>query len=384
MPSTVAMAASRSSAAKSREPGAPVDKDAVDPELVSLRGPRAQVGAITAFVIVVVCAVFLGRLYGDLRFAFGGEAKTVSVDDIVANRVSSDEPIAVAADVERSAVVRIRNGAGDPGQRLVPVVGSGDRVWVAIPGDAWAKPSDGHYTGRLHDVDAGPLGPALRAYTDAPQAQFISGTELRRARQASADGGAVSSLGGPQLKVTGDTPVELDVVDPAAALVTVTFTDRQPDLKAWTDALVAAGILPAATEPTSSTATRVTWLVRSDAPGGAKAATEKKLEAAQLWASRVEPVTTRRKSTWKALAITDATLGIGDGAALPWSAVDVAALWVPRPLPADAQVLVVGEAPADYWTVKPLAAALALLALLFTWALWRAVKRDLLPVAGTR
>ncbi len=351
---------------------------------MNLRGPRAQVGAITAFVIVVVCAVYLGRLYGDLRFAFAGEARTISVDDIVADRVGSDEPVAVAAEVERAAVVRIRNGAGDPGQRLMPVIGSGDRVWIAIPGDGWAKPSDGRYVGRLHDVDGGPLGPALRAYTDAPQAQFIAGTELRRARQASADGGRVSSLGGPQLAIAADTRVELEVVDPAAASVTVTFTERQPDARAWTDALGTAGVIAPGTAPTSTTETRATWLIRSDAPGGAKATTEKKLEAAQLWASRVEAVTTRRTSTWKALAVTDATLAIGDGPALPWAAVDVAAVWVPRPLPADATVLVVGEVPADYWTVKPLAAALALLALLFTWALWRAVKRDLLPIAGTR
>jgi hypothetical protein len=388
MPTTVAMAAPRSSAGAPTQgvadPGAPVGKDAIDPELISLRGPRAQVGAITAFVIVAVCLVYLGRLYGDLRFSMAGEARVVTVDDIVADRVSSNEEIAVVADVERASAIRIRDGAGDPGSRLVPVIGSADRVWVAIAGGAWARPThDKRYVGRLYAIDAGPMGPALRDYVAVPQAQFIAGTELRRARQASAEGGTVNTLGGLQLKISGDTEVELEVADPAAARVTVTFTERLRDVKTWTAALVSAGVLATAVAPATTTDARASWIIRT-ADASAPAATEKRLEAAQLWASRVEPVMTRRKATWKALQATDATLAIGDGPALPWTAVDVAAVWAPRPLPDDAQILVAGEAPADYWTVKPLAGALALLALLFTWALWRAVKRDLLPVAGTR
>ena len=49
---TLAMAADPPTEA--REPGAPVPKDEIDPELVSLR-PRTQVGLLTSFSVVVFC-----------------------------------------------------------------------------------------------------------------------------------------------------------------------------------------------------------------------------------------------------------------------------------------------------------------------------------------
>ena len=65
---------------------------------------------------------------------------------------------------------------------------------------------------------------------------------------------------------------------------------------------------------------------------------------------------------------------------MPWSAVDVAAVWAPRPVPDGARVILSDEAPADFWLVRPLYAVLAVLALLFVWALWRAVRRDFWPL----
>ena len=49
-----------------------------------------------------------------------------------------------------------------------------------------------------------------------------------------------------------------------------------------------------------------------------------------------------------------------------------------RAVPANAVVLITGEAPQDYWYVLPVTIILAVIALLFAWALARAVKRDLL------
>jgi hypothetical protein len=164
------------------------------------------------------------------------------------------------------------------------------------------------------------------------------------------------------------------VIDPGSARVNVTYIERMKDQKAWTDALAAAGVIAPGTAPSESTPDGATWLVHGD---GVVAATEAKLAAAKLWASRVDAVTVRRKASWKDLGATSDALAIGD-AKLPWSAVDVAALWLPRPLPDGAYVLIVDEKPSDYKLVKPLYIVVAVLGLLFAWALWRAVRRDLL------
>jgi hypothetical protein len=374
MPRITAMAGKRPPGTK-REVGAPVPKDEVDPELVSLRGPRAKVGAITALAIVVVCSVYLFKLAGDFAFARADKPREVKIADVIAGDVGTSELVELRAQVERAAAVRVRTGAGDPGQRVAPVVGTHDKLWIAIYGDPEAPYVDGRYVGRVHTTSSGPLGAAMRDYLATPQPRFVTGAELQRARSASGDGGALATVDGEPITARADTPIEIGVVDPNAARLTVIFTDKQKDAKVWGDALAAAGIIAPGTAPSETTKEGATWSVRAD---DAVASTEAKLEKASLWASRVDAVSVQRKAAWKELGATPAGLAIGD-ANLPWSAVDVAAVWVPRPLPDGAFVLVADERPGDYKLVQPLYVALALLGLLFAWALWRAVKRDWLP-----
>jgi hypothetical protein len=377
MPRITVMAGKRPPGAK-REEGAPVPKDEIDPELVSLRGPRAKVGAITALAIVVVCGVYLIRLLGDFAFARAGvEPREVKVSELLAGDVGGSELVSLHAQLERSAAVRVRTGAGDPGQRIAPVVGTHDMLWIAVSGDPGAPYADGRYVGRVHGTGSGPLAAAMRDYLATPQPRFVTGAELQRARTASGDGGDLKTVDGDPITARADTPIEIGVVDPNAAKLAVIFTDKQKDVKAWTDALAAAGIVAPGTAPTETTKDGATWQLHVTT-GDAVASTEAKLEKAGLWASRVDAVSVARKASWKELSATPAELTIG-GASLPWSAVDVAAVWVPRPLPDGARVLVADERPSDYKLVQPLYIALALLGLLFAWALWRAVKRDWLP-----
>jgi hypothetical protein len=364
-------------AGKTRDPGAPVGKDEIDPELVSLRGPRAKVGAITALAIVAVCVIYLVKLLGDFTFSRQADKpRDVTIADIVAGKVGTDEMVQVAAPLERSAAVRVRTGRGDPGVRVTPVVGSGDKLWIALPGDPWQPAIDGRYRGRLHPASAGPLGAALREDLETPQPRFVAGDALAKARLASATGAELTTVEGNAIHADASTPVEIDVVDPGAARVVVTFTEKYKDAKAWTDALAAAGVIAPGAAPSESLDGGAAWLVRTP---DAVATSEGKLEKAELWATRVDPVTVSRKATWKELGATPSELTIGD-AKLPWSAVDVAALWLPRPLPDGAYVLVVDEKPSDYWAVKPLYVALAVIGLLFAWALWRAIRRDFWPL----
>jgi hypothetical protein len=377
MPRITAMAGKGSPGSK-REVGAPVPKDEIDPELVSLRGPRAKVGAITALAIVIVCGVYLIRLFGDFAFARAGDKpREVKITEVLAGDVGTTELVELRAQIERSAAVRVRTGAGDPGQRIAPVVGTHDMLWIAVAGDPGAPYADARYVGRLHGTSSGPLAAALRDYLATPQPRFVTGAELQRARLASADGGDLKTVDGDPITAHGDTSIEIGVVDPNAAKLAVIFTDKIKDARAWTDALATAGIVAPGADPSETTKDGATWLVRVTT-ADAVASTEAKLEKAGLWASRVDPVSVQRKASWKELGATPAAIAIGD-ASLPWAAVDVAAVWVPRPLPDGARVLVADETPRDYKFSQPLYIALAVIGLLFAWALWRAVKRDWLP-----
>ena len=63
---------------------------------------------------------------------------------------------------------------------------------------------------------------------------------------------------------------------------------------------------------------------------------------------------------------------------IPDAQLDLVGLYVVRAIPSDAYALILGEHPQDYWYVLPVTILVALIGLLFAWALVRAVKRDLL------
>jgi len=361
-----------------KKPGASNGMDEIDPELVSLRGPRAKVGAVTAFAIVAVCLYYMLRLLPDFSFAGAGDKpRDVKLADVVAGTVSSDSNVRLTAQLERAAAARVRTGPGDPGLRLAPVVGSDDKLWVAVPGDGWTKPRvQDRYVGRLRTL-SGPLATGLRDYMKHPMPRFVTGAELRQARLASADGGKLAAITGPAVTATGATEVEIEVADPGAALVVVTYDDKLKDAKAWAEALAAAGVIAPGAAPATTGDDHAAWKVQAP---DAVHASEQKLSNAHLWASRVEPITARTKAAWRDLKAGPDGIQLADGRTLPWAAVDVAAVWAPRPVPAGARVLLTDEAPADYWVVRPLYAVLGVLALLFVWALWRAVRRDFWPL----
>ena len=66
---------------------------------------------------------------------------------------------------------------------------------------------------------------------------------------------------------------------------------------------------------------------------------------------------------------------------IPDVQLDLVGLYVARAIPSDAYALITSERPPDYWHVLPVTIGLALIGLVFAWALVRAVRRDLLPPA---
>ena len=356
------------------EPGAPVPKDAIDPELVSLR-PRTQVGLITALSVVVFCVYLALRLWPDFEFAGEGAAREVTVAEVRDNRLADQSFVKLRADLERAGAVRVRVSKGVPGLRVVPVVGGGDRVWVVLDGDGWSSPrAEPSYTGRLRRLDTLPFEEPFLAQVRAhPHPRFITALDLRQGREAG-DQVTLTAVSGDTFAIEPDDEVEIVVPDPDAATVAASFGERLPDAEAWSTALAAIGLVAPGAQPAKRDDQQAWFDVRRP---GALADTAKILQDAGLWGARVESVTREYRAGWRAVRVDETGVTLG-GAHLPWSAVDVVAVHAARPLVDNPWIVIVGDAPGNYWYVRPLYVLIALFGVLFTWALIRTARRELL------
>jgi|JI10StandDraft_1071094.scaffolds.fasta_scaffold02073_3 hypothetical protein len=363
-----------------REPGAPIGKDEIDPDLIRLPRGALQIGLIAAAGVLVLCIALLVRLRHDVGYAREDDTpRPVTAADIVAGKVADNSYVTLEAPPDRAGAVRLRLTKGSDGHRVVAVRGTGDRLWLALPGDAMdhAAQRDDRVSGRLRrlaDVRyAGPLARALAAY---PAPRFITGAELRRARTANAT--SVTLIDGQPLTLGADADVDLSVVDPNAAIVVAALSEGHPTAAAWAEALVAAGVIAAGQAPISATADLVRWEVRRP---DAVAAVQAILDQAQLSGARTDASATNLRTRFSALAVTDAGVTSPAGV-IPWSAIDVAAVWAPRPVPAGAWVVLADERPGDYWYMQAIFVGLVLIGALATWALVRAVRRQFFDQSG--
>lgn len=373
MPPAVAMdPATPADRPPSPEPGAPIAKDAIDPELIKLRRKRPSIGVVTAAGVVFLCIFFVLRLAPDRRFGGHGDtaADRVPVADVVAGKVELDRYITVDADPQIAHAIRTTVAKGSLGLRVVPARGTGERLWLVVDGDGWSIPNVHGYTGRLRKLGDLPFATSVRDYaSEHPRPVFATATAVR----AGLASGKVTSVGGEPITVAPGDQVAFDVVDPNAATIVASFHERLPDAAAWKAALAKAGITPTAEAP-MPTSTEIRFDVAAPV-----AEITAKLEAAELFAARVDPVTRHHVTTWAALAKSPATGFTVDAATIPDATIDLIGLYTDRAVPADAYALVVGERPADYWYILPITIGLAVIGLVFAWALVRAVRRDLLP-----
>ncbi|HVV82515.1 MAG TPA: hypothetical protein VHE35_05520 [Kofleriaceae bacterium] len=368
------------------EAGAPIGKDALDPELISLRRAAPRIGALAAAAVVILCAVLMVRLRHDLAFARAGATpKQVTIDDIVAGHIAADSYVTLTAPPDSASALRAQVSVANPGTRVRPVAGTDDRLWLAEPGDAWGPARhDEVVSGRLRSMSEVRFGgPVARALAKGAWPRFVTGAELSRARQASAAGGALHLVDGGTISVKADTDVELWLPDPGQAIVVGTFGSHYPDVAAWTDALAKAGVIAAGTAPTSKTEALVRWQVQRP---DAVASIGQQLDAAQLWGARVEPSPVRVRVKWSELVATPDGVDVPShaGAAIPWSAIDVAGIWAPRTMPSGARVILTDEKPADYWYLTWVYIGLAVIGVLFTWALVMAIRRQFFDATTVR
>jgi hypothetical protein len=368
------------------EPGAPVPRDAVDPDLIKLARTRTRIGVITAAAVVALSVYFILRLGPDR--AFGGEPDTpraVALADVAAGKIADNSHVSLEADPMVSHAIRTAQSSGELGYRVVPVRGTGERVWLALPGDSWTPPALKAYSGRLRRIEDLPFARVLDKHaTLHPRPVFATPAAVR----AAFAGGPVATVTGDRLPVADTDRVAFDTVDPARATLIASFTGKRDpagddpghgpltDASLWIAELARQGIT-ATVSPTPGQVDTVLGQVRLDVPMAVADVTAK-LEAAKLWAARVERVTQHHETTWGALRGSSAAGFTVNGQTVPDANIDLLGLFIQRGVPADAYALLAGERPAEYWYVRPITIVLALVGLLFAWALVRAL-RDLLP-----
>ena len=356
------------------EPGAPMGRDAIDPELVNLRRAPTPLGLVSALGVVVLCIAMLVRLRHDFAYSRQGAAQASAAAEIAAGKVADNRHVTLDAPADRAGAVRLFVTRGSLGSRVVAVRGTADRLWLALPGDPWgsAVHHDDRVTGRLRRLSdlryAGPLAATLKQH---PVPRFISGVELRRAKAAATT--QLTLLDGSPLTIAPTDELDLDLVDPGAAIVVATISTSFPDAAAWSAPLAQAGVITAGQAPISTSATTARWLVQRP---DAVAAMTTALDAAALWGARAEPSTVTQRAPWASTTVSDAGVTVGTSL-VPWSAIDVVGVWAPRPVPDGAWIVLADEAPGDYWYLMPIYIGLVLIGLLALWALIRAVKRAL-------
>jgi hypothetical protein len=363
--------ASAMAEARDASDGAPIAKDAIDPELVKLSRPRPKIGVITAAGLVFLCGFFLIRLQPDRRFAGSGESPArVTVADITSGKVGADAYVKLdAAELVMSRAIRASTNKAGLGLRVAPVRGTGDKLWVAMSGDGWEQPTLGAFTGRVREFDKLAFAPALNDFAkDHPRPVFAAASAVRAAFPT----GKVTLITGDSITVAKDSKVSFDTTDPNSSVIIATFNEHLKDKAAWDKALAAANIaVTGSHDPRQDT-------IQFDATGDVAHVTAQLLEA-KLWAARVEPMTHHYDTTWGALA-GSSPAGFAIGATVvPDAQLDLIGVYAAQEIPAGAYALITDEHPEEYWYVLPITIALAAIGLVFAWALVRAVKRDLLP-----
>jgi hypothetical protein len=364
----------------SDEPGAPVPKGTIDKELVDLANvklarTKLRIGALTCAGVMFLALFFVLKLNPDRRFSGEPEAaRRVTVADIAAGKVNEDAHVIVDAEPLMSHAVRTSTQKGNIGMRVVPARGSAQKLWLVMPGDGWGDAGTFGYVGRLRTLEDLPFADSITTFLAANPRPLFASAAAARAGFAT---GTVTTVAGDVISVRDADRVGFDRIDPNAASVTCTFNERHKDAAACGQALAGAGIPINPTGKPVEGREQVTFAVTAP---DAVASTRAKLDTAKLFGSFVDPVTQHYETTWGKLKTSPPIGFTVDALTVPDAELDLVGLYVSREIPSGAYALIAGERPQDYWYVLPVTVVVGLIALLFAWALVRAIKRDLLPV----
>jgi hypothetical protein len=353
------------------EEGAPWPKDLPDPELVKLRRPRPKISMFSSAGLVFLAILFLVRLNPDRKFS--GEADRpdhLELADVFNGHVDTDRYVTLDAEPLVSRAVRTTTSKGSLGLRVVPARGSGDRLWMVVSGDGWDEPHVHGYSGRLRKLADLPFASAVRDYArEHPRPVFARTSAVR-------DGfatGKITTVSGDTVTLADGDRVAFDVVDPDSATIIASLGGHNSTIEAWRKELTTLGL---EVTPTTAPIAEEVWF-KVTGPG-ALANAKARIDAAGIVA-RVEPIEHHYETTWHTLRGSNRESLTVDTAIVPDAQIDLVGLSVLRDVPDDAYALLTDEKPQDYWYVTWIFIALGAIALVFGWALVRAVRRDLLP-----
>src|SRR5262249_11038214 len=135
------------------EEGAPVPDGYIDQKLVRLSRTRhLKVGVITAAGLVFLCGYFLLRLGPDRRFAAERQPRSVGSEQFLPGVAALGGLVAVRGEPMMSQAIRSTTSKASMGLRVVPLRGTGDRLWLVLHGDGWDPPAKDVYVGRLRPL----------------------------------------------------------------------------------------------------------------------------------------------------------------------------------------------------------------------------------------
>lgn len=350
--------------------------DEIDPELISLKRKRAGIGPVLAASVIVICAFLMFTLRADLGFALGEKSATPVGDARAAYAAGKAVPdntyvtVSLRPDLANPGWLRGKQAVG---YRVAPVLGTSARLWLHITDDsrAGAPVYDLAYTGRTRRIADLAFTDELRAYlaTLPPQPHWVAADAL-------AAGTPLHDVSGDLVTVSADTPIELDERVAGVALVTLYANDTVKDEAGARAALTAAGFTPAANV---SKSTDRSWTFEVPAPEGVKgvrAAISKANLYAAMASDSVADEIVRHAGSWKDLSVDTAAkqVKLADGGTFPLAQVASLVAYVKPTLPADAEILLTNEAPADFWYVLPLYGLLVVVLGLMVWAMIRGLR----------
>ncbi len=347
-----------------------------DEELIKLaRRPGPKIGVITGLGVVILCAVFVLRLNGDRKFSGDDAPEKVSVAQIVEGNVAADHFVAVDLAPLMSHAIRAARNKTGVGLRVVPVRGASDKLWLVVNGDGWDEPTMETYQGRLERLEDLPFADAVSEYARAnPRPVFAKAASVRAGLAA----GKVAMVTGDTFTVADADKVAIDLQDPNAAIIVAALNERFPDAASWSAALGRAEITVG--QPLTPAPNASEQQVRFEVNGAnAVADTTAKLEKAELWAARVEPLTRHFETTWGTLKSSPAAgFTVDASTTIPDAELDLVGFYVARGIPDGAYALITGDRPQQYWYVLPITIVLVIIGLLFAWVFVRSMKRDFL------
>lgn len=352
--------------------GRPIGKDEIDPELVSLRKPALRVGPLLAVSVIVLCTFLLFQLRQDLRFS-RQSGKPTQIDDIrelAAGKPGPESYVRTRAAADYSFAFTVAESLKEDGHRLVPALGTGNRVWILFGGSARKArvADDDYFQGRVRRLSDMPFYAAVkRRVSKRIVKRFVTATAVRDALGKKA--AAIATPFGDTIALTADTPVTLTQHHAHKSVVRVWATDSYPE-KYWSDKLTAAKL--GAQKPKRVQGREYLYAVNAPA-----ADVQAKLNTAKLVMPEVSPLEIVHKKKWGELS-GDASGLMIEGKRVPWTSLATVSFGVKRPLPGDAVVIITDQQPGHFWYVLPIMIVLGAFALLFIFALALQVRTSLL------